>query len=258
MTTVDVWALLTAYHSQNLSYATRHLTHPSFPYAPRDIGVRLTDGHYLAGAPPKSQASEIPDNASDNPSSRASGFSKITWPRLDNCECQFSEIVTYMADLVAILDQYTSGDMFCNSQTLISDQICFVQHCLLSLPTAAELPRPADHTSPSPSFAPPDTAVLERKQTLIYEAARLGCIAFSHIVTNPTSATSFPRLVLTRKLLPRFSSVADRQYYLQASRVGGITASVLGKPRWGYSRSGTRYASTVGAAGRFLGKTPYG
>jgi hypothetical protein len=132
------------------------------------------------------------------------GFTRISWPRFAEDQRQPLQVWTYMADLVAILEQYVSGDPACNPQLLIVDQVCFVQHCLMSLSPAAELLKtPPVDQDPKPLSS--RSSSLHRdaseKQRQIYEVARLGCIAFSHIVTHPTSATTFPRLQLTKELL---------------------------------------------------------
>ena len=87
---------------------------------------------------------------------------------------QTKTVLKYMADLTAIMDEYTSGISQPNSSGLIGDQINFVQHCLLSLPPQKSLKRGMNNLKGYGEIG---------KKFALYEVTRLAAICYSQLVT---------------------------------------------------------------------------
>jgi hypothetical protein len=200
--------------SQVLNYATRHLLHPAFPFVSQHDHMLI--GSCLLGS---QQIEMLSFSTFAQATSAAAGivFAQIKWPRLAGDNLQPLQIWRYLSDMISILTRYTSGGAAYMSPSLIVDHMGFVQHCLLSLPTQKELQSRPRSRSSSGSNCPVDTGTSE-KEVQVYEIARLACLAFSHLVTYPTSAVTFPRFHLTKSLLG-----ALRSYHIAHSFSGNLT-----------------------------------
>ena len=113
------------------------------------------------------------------------GFDKQVYPITDP---SITSVLRYMLDLTIIMDEFCSGASHSSPSLLRFDQMMFVQHSLVSLPSRQQLvPSPMD---------PPDLDVV----ISVYETTRLALRCYAYLVTFPSPDRIFPRRHLTQVL----------------------------------------------------------
>lgn len=180
---------------------TRCFRAPRYPY----VGLRLpvTDGSGLTMSTSSRQST---------PLEPLTGFEDETYPVTN---LPLPTVYGYMQDLTVIMDEFSSGSLRCNSSLLRHDQMMFVQHNLVSLPSRQWIAQSQTDVETTP-------VVLA-----VYEVSRLALRCYAYLVTFPTPATIFPREHLTRALYEEIRNLLSFSPRLSQLRLA-FWAAVMG------------------------------
>lgn len=148
-----------AYNSADLFEASRNLRTPYLPFVPH-TQTYLFHGYIAISDDEREWTAPVLEQL-------GTGFQSI-WASPSEIDSALCVVIRHLCDFTIIVDNYVEGRQSYRLPAELTDQRNYVQHCLMSLPSAAEI-RAHDlgHT---------DTQ---------YECCRLACIAYSFLVVFP-------------------------------------------------------------------------